>query len=197
MFGFNKRMGKLIPIVGVLLALALILGVYAIFGVNRKSLVARTNPDTLPDQKKATELREYVIQKAKETGEVGMTPHQLAALDAARSPIDGYLIGYTTEYTDGKPKGTLVIHGVPTDVFCDANHPECDEGHKKMIGKDLYDFKTVDGVYEVRLWIDIAKEGGGWATTYWKDQWGKLRPKYYYIAPVPGRPYLLASGYFA
>ena len=72
----------------------------------------------------------------------------------------------------------------------------CNATGPSMVGKDLYNFQTVGGVKEVQLWIDIARKGGGWAAAYWKDNEGQIKPKFYYIAGVPSKDFLIASGYF-
>ena len=197
------KMAKVKPgmtmLVGALISAAVLVGAYMMFaGLKQKTaLVARTNPSTLPDKAKADALETFVKHAADQAAKLPMGNKAFERLDGMRGPGGAYLIGYSTQEIDDVAKGTMLFHGVPTTTFCDDNHPECDAKDQKMVGKNLYDFKTVGGVYEVRLWLDIAKEGGGWATTYWKDQWGRLRPKYYYIAPVEDRPYLIASGYFA
>ena len=139
----------------------------------------------LPDQKKAHSTQAFV-ESAVEKAKNGISNKDL---DNLRNGNE-YLIGYNHE-------GTLVVHGVSTDVFCDREFPLCHTHKKNLIGKNLYNFKTVGGVYEVRLWINIANKGGGWAAAYWKDSSGKFHPKYYYIQKVPDRDLILASGYFA
>ena len=152
----------------------------------------------LPDQQKAGIVKQFVDAAVAKASQKDVPRQQLFdELTEEKSSLGGYLIGYQSE-TEGSTKiGTLVLHGVPTLDFCDASHPQCDDSKKTEVGKDLYDFKTVDGVHEVQLWIQIAKNGGGWVAYYWKDQQGKIAPKYVYVKGVPNRKLLLASGYFA
>ena len=151
----------------------------------------------LPDQQKAGIVKQFVdAAVAKSANKDIPQPQLFDELTKEKSTLGGYLIGYQTK-TEGSTKiGTLVLHGVSTVDFCDASHPQCNDSKQTEIGKDLYDFKTVDGVHEVQLWIRIAASGGGWIAYYWRDHQGKIAPKYVYIKGVPNRNILLASGYF-
>lgn len=161
-------------------------------------LTGTINEGSLPDRQKADIVKQFVDAGVAKASWKDVPRQQLLdELTKERSSLGGYLIGYQTE-TDGSTKiGTLVLHGVATSDFCDASHPQCDDSKRTEVGKDLYDFKTLDGVHEVQLWMQIAKNGGGWVAYYWKDQQGKIAPKYVYIKGVPNRKLLLASGYFA
>ena len=181
----------MIPRVQLMLFIGLILlaiiAYHLVFGKqNACSLLdVEIDPVNLPDQNKAISTKAFV-EAAVEKAKNGVSNKDL---DKLRNDNE-YLIGYNHD-------GTLVVHGVSTDVFCDREFPLCHSHGKHLIGKNLYNFKTVGGVYEVRLWIDIANRGGGWAAAYWKDSSGKFHPKYYYIQKVPDRDLVLASGYFA
>jgi len=152
----------------------------------------------LPDQQKAGVVKQFVDAAVAKASNKDVPELQLFdELTKEKSSLGGYLIGYQTE-TEGPTKiGTLVLHGVSTVDFCDASHPQCNDSKKTEVGKDLYNFKTVDGVHEVQLWISVAAQGGGWIAYYWKDPQGKMTPKYVYVKGVPSRNLLLASGYFA
>jgi len=169
-----------------LLLLAIIIYHLGVNKLNECNLLnLEIDPKDLPDKNSALSTKSFV-ESAVEKAKNGVSNKEL---DSLRNN-DEYLIGYSHD-------GTLVVHGVSTDVFCDREFPLCHTHHKNLIGKNLYNFKTVGGVYEVRLWIDIANKGGGWAAAYWKDSSGKFHPKYYYIQKVPDRDLILASGYFA
>ena len=174
----------ILPIIAIVL-----IGVLAFNLIRRtnssKLLDTKINPALLPNKQRANTTKEFV-ERAVKNAENGESDKDL---DKLRNG-DEYLIGYNHD-------GTLLVHGVSTDVFCDREFPTCNASGKKLIGKDLYNFKTAGGVYEVRLWLDIANNGGGWAAAYWKDPSGNFKPKYYYIRKVPNRDLVLASGYFA
>ena len=159
------------------------------------ALIAKLHARSLPDKAKANVTRSFV-DAAVEQAEAshGNDRKLFKRLTEERSQDGGYLIAYQQS---GANKGTLLLHGVPTKTFCDADHPLCDDSQKSEVGKNLYNFETVNGVKEVQFWIDLANSGGGWAATYWKDDSGFMRPKYYYIKPVEGKDYFIASGYFA
>ena len=134
-----------------MMAIGLVLIAISVFFLfRRKDTLIDTviDPKDLPNKAKANATEQFVktcVEKAKN----GATHHEL---DMQRNGQE-YLIGYNHD-------GILVVHGVSTDVFCDREFPTCDAKGKKLIGKDLYNFKTVGGVYEVRLWLSIAKRGG-------------------------------------
>ena len=159
------------------------------------SLIAKLHFDQLPNKKKATITQSFVDLAVKEAEASTMSNAELfKRLTKTRSHDGGYLIAYQQS---GTGRGTLLLHGVPTKTFCDAEHPLCNDSGKSEVGKKLYNFRTVDGIKEVQFWIDLANNGGGWAATYWKDQNGFMKPKYYYIKPVANRNFFMASGYFA
>jgi hypothetical protein len=161
------------------------------------ALVGRLDLQAVPDQRRANEVQSFV-DNAVETAvhSEGDRHDVFRQLTDEKGPDGGYLIGYQTRSDDNAKAGTLVLHGVPTKTWCDAKHPMCNAIGPSMVGKDLYNFETLGGIYEVRLWIKIAASGGGWAAAFWKDDNGNIKPKYYYIKGVPGKDFLLASGYF-
>ena len=172
---------------GLIVLAVILIAISLYFLFSRKSNLLDTVIDSkdLPNKEKANATQQFVktcVNKA----ENGATHQELNMLRNGNE----YLIGYNHD-------GILLVHGVSTDVFCDREFPTCNAKGKKLIGKNLYDFKTVGGVYEVRLWLDIARRGGGWAAAYWKDASGNFKPKYYYIQGVPNSDLILASGYFA
>ena len=189
-----------VVLVTVVAALALVaLGAFVQYSLTKGSdgLVGRVVESNLPDKHKAQSVREFVEAGVKKAQDKGISNQALfKELDKERSPVGGYMIGYQTKTDPNAAIGTQVLHGVSTKDFCDANHPMCNDKQSTEIGKDLYDFKTLNGVYEVRFWIKIAREGGGWIAYYWKNGKGEIVPKYVYIRGVPSRNILLASGYF-
>jgi hypothetical protein len=188
-------------VVTIVVIVALIAIIFAAFTCMRKdeagALIGRLTFANVPEKHKATAVKQFVDEAAKTANEYqGDRAALLKKLSHARSQVGGYLIAYQTADSPEAKKGTLIMHGVPTKTFCDADHPMCNAVGPSMVGKDLYDFETVGGVKEVQLWIDIARKGGGWAAAYWKNKEGQIKPKYYYIDGVTSKGFLLASGYF-
>ena len=159
------------------------------------SMIAKLHYQQLPNKEKADITRAFVDRAVSEAEAFsGPNKELFDRLTEDRSHDGGYLIAYQQS---GEDKGTLLLHGVPTKTFCDAEHPLCNDSGQSEVGKNLYNFETVDGIKEVQLWIEIANNGGGWAATYWKDPKGFMKPKYYNIRPVEGKNFFIASGYFS
>lgn len=91
--------------------------------------------------------------------------------------------------------GTLFAHG-SSDGFCDESHPFCDDQRNLEIGDNLWNLKNRSGFYPVRDWIEVAKQGGGWIGSFWRDGKGVVQPKYTYITVIPEKNILLASSFF-
>jgi len=171
----------LLAIIGTIIVFSL----YKSLCNHQKLLDVTINETDLPNREKAMRTKEFVEIAVAQSSQ-GISNDKL---DQMRNNNE-YLIGYNN-------KGRLLVHGRSTDIFCDREFPTCNAKGHKLIGKDLYNFKTLGGIYEVRLWLEIAKNGGGWASAYWKNNVGEFEPKYYYIKNVPNKDLILASGYFA
>ncbi|VVU94302.1 Single Cache domain 2 [seawater metagenome] len=107
---------------------------------------------------------------------------------------NNYFIAYGT---GSENKGILLMHaGKQLGKFCSVNDPKCEVNTESLIGKNLWNYKSLDGVFAVRIWVDLAKSGGGWYAYYWNDpKTGQIVPKYTYIKQVPNRNFLLATGF--
>ena len=128
-------------------------------------------------------------------------------ISGLKGPQGQYIISYSlgpgmaSHWEDGTPPsfreeaGTLFAHGA-SDGFCDQNHPFCDDQRTFKIGENLWNLKNQSGFYPIRDWIKVAKQGGGWIGSFWRDGSGVVQPKYTYITVIPEKNILLASSFF-
>ena len=130
-------------------------------------------------------------------------------ISGLKGPEGQYIISYslgpgkdTRDWQEGSPlgfkdkAGTLFAHG-SSDGFCDEHHPFCDDQRNFAIGDNQWNLKNQSGFYPIRDWIEVAKQGGGWIGSFWRDGKGVVQPKYTYITVIPEKNILLASSFFA
>jgi hypothetical protein len=131
-------------------------------------------------------------------------------ISGLKGPQGQYIISYTLgpdqsrddHWQKGTPDdfkkgaGTLFAHGT-SDGFCDQNQPFCDDQRSFAIGENQWNVKNQSGFYPIRDWIKVAKQGGGWIGSFWRNGEGVIQPKYTYITVIPEKNILLASSFFA
>ena len=103
------------------------------------------------------------------------------------------LLAFASITTDEHEKGTLLVRTGSSLAICDSVQPYCRTIKEDWVGKNLWDFKIKDGSYEVREWISLAEDGGGWMASYWKNHKGNIIPKYVYVVNVPTKNLILLS----
>lgn len=92
--------------------------------------------------------------------------------------------------------GKLLLHnGNESNIRCNVFQPICSIDSKNLIGKNLIEYKSINGVDTVKLFIEIAKNGGGWYGYFWNNDKVNIRSKYILIKQVPNRDFLIASGF--
>jgi len=101
------------------------------------------------------------------------------------------MVAFASTDNDEYEKGTLLVAGVA--AMCSSHSPYCHTIKKSWVGKNLWDLRIKDGSYEVREWISLAEDGGGWMVSYWKNSLGYIIPKYVYVVNVPTKNLILLS----
>jgi hypothetical protein len=102
------------------------------------------------------------------------------------------LLAFASTNNDKHEKGTLLVHTQDAGV-CSSNSPYCHTIKKGWVGKNLWNLRIKDGSYEVKEWINLAEDGGGWMVSYWKNSLGYIIPKYVYVVNVPTKNLILLS----
>jgi cytochrome c len=67
----------------------------------------------------------------------------------------------------------------------------------ELIGKSLWNLRTVDGQYIIREQVGEAKKGGGWTEYQWMHEAKKvLMTKVTYVLPIEGMEAYVACGFY-
>lgn len=67
----------------------------------------------------------------------------------------------------------------------------------EIAGKNRWDVKDPDGVYQIREMISTAKQGGGWVKyKYANPATGEVQNKKTYVLPVPGMDGFVGCGIY-
>ena len=103
------------------------------------------------------------------------------------------LLAFASITTDEHEKGTLLVRTGSSLAICDSVQPYCRTIKEDWVGKNLWDLRIQDGSYEVREWISLAEDGGGWMGSYWKNPLGEIIPKFVYVVNVPTKNLILLS----
>jgi cytochrome c len=70
--------------------------------------------------------------------------------------------GHEKAYAEiSNPKGQFVDRDIYIFVFDKKGNTLAHGGNPKLVGKNLYDLKDVDGLYSTRALLDTAQKGGG------------------------------------
>jgi|TARA_R110002072_G_scaffold88092_2_gene198386 hypothetical protein len=102
------------------------------------------------------------------------------------------LLAFASTTTDKHTRGDLLVR-TDSNGVCNSHQPYCHTIKKRWVGENLWDLKIKDGSYEVRDWISLAEDGGGWMASYWKNHKGNIIPKYVYVVNVPTKNLILLS----
>jgi hypothetical protein len=114
-------------------------------------------------------------------------------LSKLEGPEGQDLLAFASTTTDEHEKGTLLVRTGSSLAICDSVQPYCRTIKEDWVGKNLWDLKIQDGSYEVREWISLAEDGGGWMGSYWKNPLGEIIPKFVYVVNVPTKNLILLS----
>jgi len=67
----------------------------------------------------------------------------------------------------------------------------------EIAGKNRWDVKDPDGVYQIREMVSVAKQGGGWVKyKYANPTTGAVQKKKTYVQPVPGMNAFVGCGIY-
>ena len=110
-----------------------------------------------------------------------------AELSKLETPYNYYVVYGNT----CKNKGILLYHG--PSGFLSQEDP-CGKD-KPPVGNNLWNYKSLNGEFSVRIFYEISKRGCGWYSYYWINPLGNISPKYHYIVNVPERDFLISSGF--
>ena len=114
-------------------------------------------------------------------------------LSKLEGPEGQDLLAFASTSTDEHEKGTLLVRTGSSLAICDSVQPYCRTIKEDWVGKNLWDLRIQDGSYEVREWISLAEDGGGWMGSYWKNPLGEIIPKFVYVVNVPTKNLILLS----
>ena len=114
-------------------------------------------------------------------------------LSKLEGPEGQDLLAFASTNTDEHEKGTLLVRTGSSLAICDSVQPYCRTIKEDWVGKNLWDLRIQDGSYEVREWISLAEDGGGWMGSYWKNPLGEIIPKFVYVVNVPTKNLILLS----
>ena len=114
-------------------------------------------------------------------------------LSKLEGPEGQDLLAFASTSTDEHEKGTLLVRAGSSSAMCNSVQPYCRTINEDQVGKNLWDLRIQDGSYEVREWISLAEDGGGWMGSYWKNPFDEIIPKFVYVVNVPTKNLILLS----
>ncbi len=93
---------------------------------------------------------------------------------------------------DGKfTRGEFYIFALDMNGVTLANYKA-----KRLIGKNIYNLRDLNRTYFIRKFIEVAKNGSGWVTYYWKHPLKRrIMKKRSYILRVD-KDYFIGCGYY-